>query len=194
MHNNFAKGIKFSGGGILLDTVYYEQKNVKLSCYNVKSLSEVPHFHSELEMAVCFSGKVNCFLSGQNFDFGAGDVVLVFPNQAHNYKMIENGEFLVIIFYPELIPNMINYFKSCLPERLKININESDELKNVLFSLKDNYIEEVDNSESLLIGYLNLAMFLMKPLMGAKLIANISSGNLKKTVITVFIITGIKSH
>jgi hypothetical protein len=30
--------------------------------------------------------------------------------------------------------------------------------------------------------------------MGAKLIANISSGNLKKTVITVFIITGIKSH
>lgn len=193
MHNNFAKGIKFSGG-ILLDTVYYEQKNVKLSCYNVKSLQEVPHFHSELEMAVCFSGKVNCFLSGQNFDFGAGDVVLVFQNQGHNYKMIENGEFLVIIFYPELIPNMINYFKSCLPERLKININESDELKNVLFSLKDNYIEEVDNSESLLIGYLNLAMFLMKPLMGAKLIANISSGNLKKTVITVFIITGIKSH
>lgn len=177
-----------------MDTVYYEQKNVKLSCYNVTSLSEVPHFHSELEMTVCFSGRVNCFLSGQNFDFGAGDIVLAFPNQVHNYKMIENGEFLVIIFYPELIPNMINYFKSCLPEQLKVNFNESDKLKNLLFSLKDKYDGTIDNSESLLIGYLNLAMFLMKPLMGAKLIANISSDNLKKTVITVFIITGIKSH
>ena len=163
-----------------MDTVYYEQKNVKLSCYNVRSLSEVPHFHSELEMAVCFSGKVNCFLSGQNFDFGAGDIVLFYPNQVHNYRMIEDGEFLVIIFYPELIPNMTSYFKSCLPERLKININESNELKNVLFSIKDNYIKEVDNSESMLIGYLNLAMFLMKPLMGSKPIANISSGNFEK--------------
>ena len=160
--------------------VYYEQKKVKLSCDNVKSLSEVPHFHLELEMIVCFSGKVNCFLSGQNFDLGAGDIVLVFPNQVHNYKMIESGEFLVVIFYPELIPNMTSYFKSCLPERLKININESNELKNVLFSLKDNYIKEVDNSESMLIGYLNLAMFLMKPLMGSKPIANISSGNFEK--------------
>ena len=163
-----------------MDTVYYEQKNVKLSCYNVKSLSEVPHFHSELEMVVCFSGKVNCFLSGQNFDFGAGDIVLFYPNQVHNYRMIEDGEFLVIIFYPELIPNMTSYFKSCLPERLKININESNELKNVLFSIKDNYIKEVDNSESMLIGYLNLAMFLMKPLMGSKPIANISMGNFEK--------------
>ena len=180
MHNNFCNRHKIFGGGILLDTVYYEQKNVKLSCYNVKSLSEIPHFHSELEMAVCFSGKVNCFLSGQNFDFGAGDIVLVFPNQAHNYKMIENGEFLVIIFYPELIPNMINYFKSCLPEQLKVNFNESDKLKNLLFSLKDKYDKTIDNSESLLIGYLNLAMFLMKPLMGAKPIANISSGNFEK--------------
>lgn len=98
-------------GGVLLDTVYYEQKNVKLSCYNVKSLSEVPQFHSEFEMAVCFSGKVNCFLSGQNFNLVAGDIVLVFPNQAHNYKMIESGKFLVIIFYPEIIPNMTSYFK-----------------------------------------------------------------------------------
>ena len=163
-----------------MDVVCYEQKKVKLSCYNVKSLSEVPHFHLELEMIVCFSGKVNCFLSGQNFDFGAGDIVLVYPNQVHNYRMIEDGEFLVIIFYPELIPNMTSYFKSCLPERLKININESNELKNVLFSLKDNYIKEVDNSESMLIGYLNLAMFLMKPLMGSKPIANISSGNFEK--------------
>ena len=163
-----------------MDVVCYEQKKVKLSCYNVKSLSEVPHFHLELEMIVCFSGKVNCFLSGHNFDFGAGDIVLVFPNQAHNYKMLEDGEFLVITFYPELIPNMISYFKSCLPEQLKVNFNESDELKDILFGIKERYKETVDNSESLLIGYLNMAMFYMKPLLGAKPIANISSGNFEK--------------
>ncbi|MEE1244652.1 MAG: AraC family ligand binding domain-containing protein [Acutalibacteraceae bacterium] len=77
-----------------MEKVYYEQKNVKLSCYNGNSLSNLPHFHSELEMIVCFSGKVNCFLSGQNFDFGAGDIVLAFPNQVHKYRMIENGDYM----------------------------------------------------------------------------------------------------
>lgn len=163
-----------------MDTVYYEQKNIKLSCYNVEFLSEVPHFHTEVEMIVCFSGKVNCFLTGQNFDFGAGDVVLVFPNQVHNYRMIENGEFLAIIFYPELIPNMTAYFRANLPERSKVNFNESEELKRVLFSLKDNYDEEVENSESQLIGYLNLAMFFMKPLLGAIPVSDTNQGNFEK--------------
>lgn len=163
-----------------MDTVYYEQKSVKLSCYNKENLTEIPHFHSELEMIVCFSGKVNCILGGQNFDFGAGDIVLVFPNQVHNYKMLEDGEFLVIIFYPDLIPNMKSYFKSSLPERLKVNFNESDKLKNVMFSLKDNYDETVDNSESLLIGCLNIAMYFMKPILGAKPITNISSSSFEK--------------
>lgn len=163
-----------------MDTVYYEHKKLKLSCYNDEKLSEVPHFHAELEMIVCFSGKVNCFLSGRNFDFGAGDIVLVFPNQVHNYKMIENGEFLIIIFYPDLIPNMKSYFKSNLPKQLKVNFNESDKLKNILFSLRDNYDETVDNSASLLIGYLNMAMYFMKPMLGAEPIENISSGNFEK--------------
>ena len=163
-----------------MEKVYYEQKNVKLSCYNGNSLSNLPHFHSELEMIVCFSGKVNCFLSGQNFDFEAGDIVLAFPNQVHKYRMIENGEFLIIVFHPDLFPNLKKYFKRNLPSRLKINLNESDELKNILFFLKENYNEAVDNSETLLIGCLNMAMYYMKPLLDAKSIANISSGNFEK--------------
>lgn len=163
-----------------MNKVYYEQKKVKLACYNTEKLSEVPHFHPELEMIVCFSGKANCFLSGKNFDFGAGDVVLVFPNQVHNYNMIKNGEFLVITFYPDLIPYMKYYFKHNLPKRPKVNFNESEELKKIIFSLKDNYDETVDNSESLLIGYLNMAVFFMKPMLAAEPIANISSGNFEK--------------
>lgn len=163
-----------------MDTIYYEQKVTKLECYKVKKLMGLPHFHTELEMIVCFSGRANCFLSGQNFDFEAGDVILVFPNQVHNYRMIEDGDFLIISFCAEMIPHMKSYFKSNIPERLKVNFSESDRLKKLFLSLKDNYVISVDNSESLLIGYLNIAMFLLKPLLGTKLISNISSGNFEK--------------
>ncbi len=164
----------------MLDTVHYE-KNVRLlSCYKEKVLLEYPHFHTQLEMIVCFSGKANCFLGERNFDFGAGDIILVFPNQPHQYRMIEKGDFLVITFCAETIPNMKSFFKRNLPERTKVNFSESDRLKELFLSLKNNYEISADDSETLLIGYLNIAMYLLKPLIGANLIGNISSGNFEK--------------
>lgn len=163
-----------------MDTVFYEQKSIRLSCYNKENLTAIPHFHTELEMIVCFSGKSNVFLSGKNFDLEAGEVLLVFPNQVHKYKNVEDGEFLVIVFSGDIIPNMKSWFKSTLPEREKINFNEFEKLKNLFISLRDNYDSRVDNSDSLLIGYLNMAMYYMKPRLNAQPIANISSGNFEK--------------
>ncbi len=76
-----------------MNTVYYEQKSVKLSCYNKENLTEIPHFHSELEMIVCFSGKVNCFLSGQNF----GMTVLGYPQSECRINPGEKFDFTVKI-------------------------------------------------------------------------------------------------
>lgn len=129
-------------------------------------LLDIPHFHSFIEIIVCFSGRVNCFLNGQNFDFGEGDIVIVFPNQVHNYSMVKNGEFMVFNFSPEFTPDMKNYFKYNLPEHSKINMDESEHLKSLFYSLRDNYDSNVENSDSLLIGYLNMVMFYMRTLLG----------------------------
>ena len=163
-----------------MNTVYYEQKKTNLSCCRTEMLTDIPHFHSDIEMIVCFSGRANCFLNGQNFDFGEGDIVMVFPNQAHNYSMVENGEFMVVTFYPDLIPNMKNYFKHNLPERSKINMDESEHLKSLFYSLRDNYDKKAENSDSLLIGYLNMVMFYMRPLLGASPVSSVSMGNFEK--------------
>ena len=163
-----------------MNTVYHEQQNVKLYCNSAKKLEDVSHFHSELEMVVCFSGKVNCFLNGRNFNLGEGDIVLVFPNQVHNYKMLEDGEFLILKFYPEMLPNMKGFFKSYLPGRTKLNFSESDDFKELTYHFRKRYDAEQDNSASLLIGYLNMAMFYIKPMLAAEPVANISSGNFEK--------------
>ena len=160
--------------------IYYEQKNIKLSCYNDVKLSELPHFHFELEMIVCFSGKVECFLNGQNFGLSSGDILIVFPNQVHNYLMVENGDFLIITFYHDLIPNMKDFFEINMPVQSKVSFEKSSALKQLVFALKENYDETVDNSETQLIGYLNMIMFYLKPLLVTRPLAEIRKGNFEK--------------
>lgn len=163
-----------------MNTVFYEQKNIKLSCYNDVKLSQIPHFHFELEMIVCFSGKVDCFLNGQSFDLSSGDILIVFPNQVHNYLMVENGNFLIITFYPDLIPNMKTFFNTNMPIQSKVSFEKSAALKQLVFALKEKYDETVDNSETQLIGYLNMIMFYLKPLLLTQPIAEICKGNFEK--------------
>lgn len=160
--------------------MFYEQKNIKLSCYNDVKLSQIPHFHFELEMIVCFSGKVDCFLNGQSFDLSSGDILIVFPNQVHNYLMVENGNFLIITFYPDLIPNMKTFFNTNMPIQSKVSFEKSAALKQLVFALKEKYDETVDNSETQLIGYLNMIMFYLKPLLLTQPIAEICKGNFEK--------------
>ena len=160
--------------------MFYEQKNIKLSCYNDVKLSQIPHFHFELEMIVCFSGKVDCFLNGQSFDLSSGDILIVFPNQVHNYLMVENGDFLIITFYPDLIPNMKTFFNTNMPIQSKVSFEKSAALKQLVFALKEKYDETVDNSETQLIGYLNMIMFYLKPLLLTQPIAEICKGNFEK--------------
>ena len=141
---------------------------------------QLPHFHFELEMIVCFSGKVNCFVNGQNFDLSSGNIVIVFPNQVHNYVMIEEGDFLIITFYPDIIPNMKSFFKNNLLKHSKVSFKESDKLNDLLFSLKNNYDKNVDNSETQLIGYLNIIMFYLTPLLETEPIPNTNTDNFEK--------------
>ena len=164
----------------MLYKVLYEKITTKLSCAFVPNLRELPHLHAECEIVVCYSGKASCFLGGRTYEIGEGDIVFAFPNQVHDYTMCENGRFLVINFSSDLLPNMGNYFKANLPKKPIINFSESDALKRLMLEFEKAYNGQNEAAELILLGYLSLAMFLMKPLIDAKPIDGLSSSNFEK--------------
>lgn len=163
-----------------MDTAFYERKKIKLSCFCVERLTEIPHIHAECELIVCYSGKASCLLRGQSADIGAGDIIVVFPNQMHDYIMDEDGDFLVATFNSDAMPNMENYFKNNLPERPIISFNESEELKKLMLYFRATFESKIEDTELLLIGYLSLAMFHIKPLLAAKPIGEHNFSNFEK--------------
>lgn len=164
----------------MLDKLLYEKRKTKLSCALVSNLRELPHIHAECEIVVCYSGKASCFLGGNTSEIGEGDIVFVFPNQVHDYTMYENGKFLVMNFSSDLMPNMGNYFKVNLPKHPIINFSESDALKRLMLEFETAYDSRSEDADLLLLGYLSLAMFLMKPLIDAKPADGLNSSNFEK--------------
>ena len=164
----------------MLDKLLYEKRKTKLSCAFVSNLRELPHIHAECEIVVCYSGKASCFLGGNTSEIGEGDIVFVFPNQVHDYTMYENGKFLVMNFSSDLMPNMGNYFKVNLPKHPIINFSESDALKRLMLEFETVYDSRSEDADLLLLGYLSLAMFLMKPLIDAKPADGLNSSNFEK--------------
>lgn len=164
----------------MLSELIYEKNTTKLSCYFVPRLTQRPHLHDKCELITCFSGKASCFIGGKNYDIGAGDVVVVFPNQVHDYIMHESGDFLVANFHSDTMLNMGNFFKSYLPERPVINFSESDELKRIMLEFRRFYEDNREDGDLLLLGFLSISMFILKPLLAVQKTEGLGSGNFEK--------------
>ncbi len=50
------------------------------------------HFHSLLELGVCFAGRGCCIVEGKEYPFSAGDVQIIFPFQ-HHLSRSEGGAY-----------------------------------------------------------------------------------------------------
>lgn len=141
----------------------YEKKKEHLSLDITKTLIRRPHFHPEIEMIICIDGKAEAVLNGNVHRFERGDICLIFPNQMHYYNVMECGEFMVIIFYPEIVPCIKQLFSNSMLADPIICYNKNKELKNKIYELKDCSIPQEDNLETLLTGYINLIMYYAIP-------------------------------
>ena len=56
-----------------------EQEPYALGIFDITQL----HFHSNLELGYCFSGRGSCIVEGREFFYSAGDAQVIFPFQRH---------------------------------------------------------------------------------------------------------------
>ena len=135
--------------------IKYENRK-KTPLYSVnRSLVDGMHCHPEIEMVVCYSGSAIAYINSIEIPFGAGEFVIVFPNQIHGYSYQENSDFRVIIFPPDYLPYMKHYLCNTIFMRNKFSFNETDELAEIMNSLKKRLENDNMCEMTRLTGYLN---------------------------------------
>ena len=91
-----------------------------------------------------FSGRVKTIVDGVEYDLESGDVLVVFPNQLHEYKIGEGEEFFITIFSPERLPEFKDIFYGMLPENNVFSTgNKNDLLYNIAKKLPE--LKDSDN-------------------------------------------------
>jgi len=95
---------------------YLFEKQPKLFRGNViLGLTKSPHFHPHLEMVYLRKGSSTASLDGKSFLIDTGDIFLSFPNQIHHYFVRSAIQGDIVIFAPEMIPDLQMLFENKLP-------------------------------------------------------------------------------
>lgn len=120
------------------------------------------HIHRSFECYSVISGRATAIINGNEFPLSAGEAVLIFPYQRHEYKTEANTKTEVCIFSPDLVggfkrgahtipkSNKFNFLPSCeLPENLLLKKAYCYKICGC-FDKKAEYIEKLPGEEDLL--------------------------------------------
>ncbi len=133
----------------------YEKRNEDLYFTIQPRLHFSAHMHHHIELVLVQSGRVRAWVDAKEYTLQAGDALIVFPDQVHEYFDLEQGEHILTIFTPELIPALTPLFEGYLPESAQLPLGDAAPF---LASLgRRIYEEHTGNSaqkETVILGYM----------------------------------------
>lgn len=156
-----------------------EQKTRPLEFLSIPKLSPKPHFHPEIELIVCKNGTCNAYVNGKRYLLSKDTAIIVFPHQIHFYDTLENGEFKLFVFYPEITPQISDLYASKVPAEPLVVLGEEQILGIDKFCKAYNKTEPF--ASTLLTGFINSLIADVLP--SAKLIQTSSERNLVDEII-----------
>jgi len=120
---------------------FYQHDLKNIQCRMGNDLSYRVHFHHNIEVVYMFKGKGCAIVEGKEYELLPGDVLVVFPNQIHEYRRVSEEEYFICIFKPEILPDFKEKFYSMSPtENVYSTKNENKlllELAQMLPGVKD---------------------------------------------------------
>lgn len=158
----------------------FEKKEDSHSCVISTDLVDRPHMHPEIEIIICINGKAEAYIDNRMYEFKAGDISIVFPNQIHFYKIREEGEFLVLIFVPSIMPNIEEEFFNYIIRNPIISYSQNISLTDTIYELKKRYLVDRNQSNILLTGYINIIMHYLLGYIKVLPVSNEKSGIVKQ--------------
>lgn len=94
---------------------FFENKGQSILAGQGKSLEFGAHLHTHLELVYMLEGRTKVLVDSQEHILEAGDALLVFPNQIHQYFQISTEKYWLTIFPASLCSEYQPIFKSKVP-------------------------------------------------------------------------------
>ncbi|WP_167959123.1 AraC family transcriptional regulator [Anaerosporobacter faecicola] len=99
--------------------IFYERQNSEREdfyvAYPFNECSWPLHFHRSFELISVTSGSIQLTLDDRVYELHANETAIIFPNQLHAYKKVEDSCTSIVLFSPELIGHFSTKYKGLLP-------------------------------------------------------------------------------
>ncbi len=142
----------------------YEKKNEDIYCrdcvrHSTNTLGFHSHLHHQIELAVVFEGHTRATIDSTVYEVMGGDIIVVFPNQIHDFRTLKKEQYILLKIAPDLIPELSAQFTAHLPASNLLKGASSDpDLNELIHRISNAYYGMEPYREGILRGYL-LAFF-----------------------------------
>lgn len=140
--------------------VIYENKTRLIEHSITGGLVSFAHLHKELEIIYVRKGKAVAYADKNSYLLNAGDIFIAFPNQVHYYRTVIRGEFMVLIFSPDILYDVSSKISKSKPDINCFTSLDDGNLKDIfdrIYSLDGEY------KNIAISGYLNVVMSRILP-------------------------------
>lgn len=139
--------------------VIYEKRTDDFYCRDSRhrglTLGYTAHLHLQIELAFVTAGKTRVWVDNHVYDLGAGDVIVIFPNQVHRFETVEREQYILLKFNPDMIAKGSTSLSSAIPTSNLLRGAANDpELRSLIESISDVYYGNDDYKDMILHGYL----------------------------------------
>ena len=141
--------------------IFYENKTRDFFFRNsthssCKRMLDFPsHLHLHIELVILKEGRSLFTIDSCTYEAKAGDIVVIFPNQIHSIKTLEQEEFMIMIVNPDIIPEYKKQFSSFVPvSNMLSKDNDNSELIDIADKITDAYYSDTPYRDDILRGYL----------------------------------------
>ena len=122
-----------------MKNIAFENRTQPFYFMKAKSLTTMLHFHKDIEIIYVLNGKSYACADRKKELIKSGDLFISFPNQIHNYQGTQIGDYLVIIFSPEILFDIKDIMYGNTPKSNVLhNMNGTEFLKLIETAYNDN--------------------------------------------------------
>ncbi len=99
---------------------WYENRKTDFTCRDMTQgktpLKCRPHLHYHIELLYMLDGSVDAYIDSTHYTVEAGDVLISFPNQLHQFISGGPERYILFILSPDLMPELSRIFTEQIPE------------------------------------------------------------------------------
>lgn len=94
--------------------IFYQQHEYDFAIWESTGLYFPSHLHKQIEIMVCFQGKMKVTCDFCTYELRSGDWLVVLPECEHSYVEAEDFKGAMMIFHPKLVSHLSLFFKKKL--------------------------------------------------------------------------------